>query len=138
MTEQLMAIYPIIPGQKSADRNVIPPHVSGGHTATATKHTAQDASADLIDFGQSQAPAAPVPAENPAVAIVAEKKPSQNSTEISQMLSSTGEQAHDGPLIDFTSDMKHNLPTSSQSTHPSNLKRSETEESNDAFFDAEP
>ncbi|KAK9421595.1 putative Oxysterol-binding protein-like protein OBPalpha [Seiridium unicorne] len=137
-TEQVMAIHPIIPGQKSLERNVIPPPASVGHPSTAVQPPAQPAPADLIDFGNNEAPAAaPVPAENPNIAAAAEHRPSKDSTEIRQLLSSTGHKAPEGPLIDFSADMKHTLPQT-QPTQPSTLKRNETEESNDAFFDAEP
>jgi hypothetical protein len=44
------------------------------------------------------------------------------------MLNATGHKAPDGPLMDFAADMKHDLPK---------LKRSETQESHDVFFDVE-
>ncbi|KAI1843354.1 hypothetical protein JX265_007829 [Neoarthrinium moseri] len=133
LAEQVMAIYPIIPGQKPSDRNFIPPHASAGNPATAGKPAAADAPADLIDFSHGDQPAAPVPAENPAVAAAAKTEPSKDSTEIRHMLGTTGQKAPDGPLIDFTADMKKDLPK----TQPAELKRSETEESNDVFFDVE-
>lgn len=135
-----MAIYPVLPGQKLPERNAIPPHTStdpqepvkAPASTPAEAPASTPANNDLIDFGESDSPAAPVPAENPAVAAVAEKSPSKDSTEIRQMLNATGQQAPEGPLIDFTSDMKANLPK----THPE-LKRSSTENSNDVFFDVE-
>lgn len=133
-----MAIYPIIPGQKPSERNVIPPHAPTEHPTSASKPATEKASNDLIDFGPSEgsAPAAaPVPAENPAVAAAAQNHSSNSSTEIRQLLANTGQKAPDGPLIDFTTDMKHDLPKTQPAQAP--LKRSETEESNDQFFDAE-
>lgn len=136
VAEQVMAIYPILPGQKFSDRNVIPPHTE--HATSASKPATKETSNDLIDFGPSEDPApavAPVPAENPAVAAAAQNHAGKSSTEIRQLLSSTGQKAPEGPLIDFTTDMKHDLPKTQPAQAP--LKRSETEESNDAFFDAE-
>ncbi|KAH8675536.1 hypothetical protein BX600DRAFT_507766 [Xylariales sp. PMI_506] len=73
---QIMAIYPIIPGQKASQANAIPPRSPTSHSGATEKP------ADLIDFG-----APPAAAEQPG--------------EIQQMLNSTGHQAPDGPLIDF-------------------------------------
>ncbi|KAH6648313.1 Oxysterol-binding protein [Truncatella angustata] len=145
ITEQIMAIYPVIPGQKLSERNAIPPQHR--NTAPAPQVAPEDAQANLIDFESSEAPApavaptpasapAPVPAEAPAVAAAAQNHPSQDSTEIRQMLSSTGHPTTGGPLIDFTGDVKNALPTTTQPTQPSHLRRTETEDSNDAFFDA--
>lgn len=128
-----MAIYPILPGQKASDRNVIPPHTPARHSATENKPAAQASHNDLIDFGQNDAsPAAPVLAENTA----AKASTSQNSTEIQDLLATTGHEAAGGPLLDFTKDMKHDLPQTQPSTQPQ-LSRSETEDSNDVFFDVE-
>lgn len=115
---------------------MIPPHTE--HATSASKPATKETSNDLIDFGPSEEPApavAPVPAENPAVAAAAQNHAGKSSTEIRQLLSSTGQKAPEGPLIDFTTDMKHDLPKTQPAQAP--LKRSETEESNDAFFDAE-
>ena len=53
-------------------------------------------------------------------------------------MTSTGKPAPDGPLMNFTEDVKKDLPatTTVQRSVPE-LKRSETEESNDVFVDAE-
>ncbi|KAF7563808.1 hypothetical protein G7046_g345 [Stylonectria norvegica] len=64
--EQIMAIYPIVTGQKPNQRNVIPPRNAGsGFNSQPTQadqpkeEIPQD---DLIDFGENQAPVAqPVP-----------------------------------------------------------------------------
>jgi hypothetical protein len=133
-----MAIYPVIPGQKLPERNAIPPRTSTERSRPSTAKTpapkpaSEPANNDLIDFGDSDTPAAPVPAENPAIAAAAEKESSKGSAEIRQMLNETGQKAPEGPLIDFTTDMKANLPK----THPE-LKRSSTQDSNDEFFDVE-
>ncbi|KAI1394251.1 Oxysterol-binding protein [Hypoxylon trugodes] len=121
--EQIMSIYPIIPGQKTSDFNIIPPN-SPHHPppqktskpATAPAASENSAGADLIDFGQNDAAPAPVPAK-------------RDSKDISGMLQSTG-RAPEGPLIDFTGDLKNDLP------QEKTLKRGDTAGSNDDFFDA--
>lgn len=52
-----------------------------------------------------------------------------STAEIQEMLSSTGTRADGGPLINFHKDMKKGLPT--------DLKRTDTGESNDEFVDAQ-
>lgn len=128
-----MAIYPVIDGQKLDQRNVIPPH----HAKTAVHHqpTRTDQPKepkepqqpnDLIDFGQDEVsetkpsaqPAvapAPIPTAAPAPA-PAPAKPSNSTkapSEIESLLSSTGKPA-EGPLIDFTNDLKKDLPRQTQ------------------------
>ncbi|KAI1333140.1 Oxysterol-binding protein [Xylariaceae sp. FL0255] len=109
--EQIMTIYPILPGQKPNDKNT--KHVSTPAAPSASK----DASGDLIDFGQSDA---------------APATPAKSSSEISAMLNATGQKANGGPLLDFTTDMKNDLPSTN-----AGLKRADTAESNNEFFDAE-
>ena len=48
----------------------------------------------------------------------------------------TGKDANEGPLIDFASDMKKELPSKNQNQGRNSVKRTETDSSNDAFFDA--
>ncbi|KAI0146905.1 Oxysterol-binding protein [Xylariaceae sp. FL1272] len=118
VAKQVMAIYPIVDGQKASGMNFVPPNGSAGNPPTARKPAAEDTSADLIDFGESNAP--PPQAAPPAVQ-------SRDSQDIPTMLGKTGQKT-EGPLIDFTGDMKKDLP---------GMKRSDTAESNDDFFDAE-
>ncbi|RYP07105.1 hypothetical protein DL764_002737 [Monosporascus ibericus] len=131
ITEQVMNIYPIVPGQKVSERNFIPPRAHSSSPSTAGRPPAEDRKADRIDFSASEPGAAPAPV--PAS--------STGKKEVSAMLQATGKGAEEGPLIDFASDMKKDLPPSSQqaSQQPQNVpavKRSETDGSNDAFFDA--
>ncbi|KAI0008797.1 Oxysterol-binding protein [Xylariaceae sp. FL0662B] len=97
--EQILAIYPIMPGQKP--RNIIPPNSnsSAGHSKTAKKPAPDDKQDDLIDFGQNDVPAPK--ADTP-------RSPT-GSKDISGLLQSTGHPP-EGPLIDFTGDMKKDLP----------------------------
>lgn len=122
-----MAIYPIIPGQKPSDRNIIPPSSSAGNPQSAGHPASEDKKDDddLIDFGQNDeqpAAAAPAPAAAPSSR--------SGSKDISSMLKSTSREP-EGPLIDFTGDMKKDLPAAP------GMKRGDTAESNDDFFDAQ-
>ncbi|KAI0468761.1 Oxysterol-binding protein [Xylaria cf. heliscus] len=116
--EQITAIYPILEGQVANERAIPPLHVPPSNT---TQQPAPDAGGDLIDFGQKDDPA-PVKTEN--------KRP---SSDITNLLEATGQKAN-GPLLDFTSDLKRNLPADKEKA---TIKRADTEDSNDAFFDAE-
>lgn len=134
-----MNIYPIIPGQKVSEWNIIPPHMSSSSSAgnpltaekpaAASDHNGGAVTADLIDFGQDDDK---VPEPAPTVI--------KGSQDITAMLQATGTDATnaDSPLIDFTSDMKQDLPKSEAQGQnaPPDMKRSGTENSNDAFFDS--
>jgi oxysterol-binding protein-related protein 8 len=100
--EQIMAIYPIVKGQKNQQKNVIPPRSQPSSPRAPSSKKEED----LIDFGQWDAK----PSENGH-----EIKPTLDSThkstaEIQSLLAATGSRAHEGPLIDFQQDMKKNLP----------------------------
>ncbi|GAW16089.1 hypothetical protein ANO14919_055120 [Xylariales sp. No.14919] len=122
--EQIMTIYPILQGQVANERVIPPRHVS----PTTTANPPNDNEGDLIDFGQNEDP---TPATTASPSTI-EKHPSSN---ISDLLESTGQKV-DGPLLDFTADVKQNLP-SEKAKVPQRVKRADTEDSNDAFFDAE-
>jgi hypothetical protein len=102
-----MAIYPIINGQKHNQQNVIPPHSPSAKPAQpAVAQPAQNNIDDnLIDFDDTPAP---VKTEQ---SLPTEQAPRES--EIQGMLNSTGKPA-DGPLLDFTSDMKKDLPSTTQ------------------------
>lgn len=135
-SEQILAIYPILKGQKPLTKNIIPPRgcVSGSSIQEPHDPPPKDKGDDLIDFGQDdEAPPPaqrqpeskpqPEPEERPAI------DPKHKSTAgIQSMLSDTGSTKSGGSLIDFHDDMKKNLPSS--------LKREDTTESNDEFVDA--
>ena len=122
-----MAIYPIVKGQKLDQRNVIPPHITGSGVNSQSTKTDKPKEVqpqnDLIDFGQTEAPTPPQPALQPALQPTAQPVtqpaappvkpqpvPTKSQAEISNLLSSTGKKA-DGPLIDFTNDVKRDLPS---------------------------
>ncbi|KAK0389590.1 hypothetical protein NLU13_3165 [Sarocladium strictum] len=114
--EQVLAIYPIIDGQK-AEKEPTPPRstATGSEEDLATgsdapsheqanKSQVNSAPNDLVDFGQNDAPAettATEPKHAPA---------DKGHDEISKMLNSTGKPA-EGPLLDFTQDLKNDLPS---------------------------
>jgi hypothetical protein len=93
-----MNIFPIVKGQKPKQENAIPEFVpkteAPAPAPAAPAATKQD---DLIDFGQSEEPAK-------------EQQTPKQPSEIESMLASTGKPA-DGPLIDFTQELKKDLPT---------------------------
>ncbi|KAI1176184.1 Oxysterol-binding protein [Nemania sp. FL0916] len=121
--EQITAIYPIIEGH--ATNSAITSHNASPSTKESPPNNNEG---DLIDFGQNDEPA-PAKTQPPAKM---EKHP---SSDITNLLESTGHKA-DGPLIDFTGDMKKSLP-SEKSKVSQRVKRADTQDSNDAFFDAE-
>lgn len=107
--EQILAIYPIVDGQKSTlansdfdDSPVKTAHYVAENHPPATSNPPQD---DLIDFGQDEAPT-----PTPAAAAAKNSEPVQKMDEIEELLASTGKPAQ-GPLIDFTKGMKKDLPS---------------------------
>ncbi len=133
IAEQVMHIYPIIPGQKVSERNTIPPRTSTSSTAAERKKPANatpptaaekgENSADLIDFGEEKGPDPPAATKTRA---------KNGGDDISAMLQATGKDANEGPLIDFASDVKKELPSQGRAS----VKRTVTDSSNDAFFDS--
>lgn len=109
----MLAIYPIVAGQKASQKNAIPQRASFTETSTAASASA---SGDLIDFGQEDS-AAPIDAGH------------KSTSEIQSMLLATGDKAPEGSLIDFHDDLQKELP-------PAGIQRSDTGESHDDFVDA--
>ncbi|KAH6651103.1 hypothetical protein F5144DRAFT_589409 [Chaetomium tenue] len=134
---QIMAIYPIIKGQKFNQQNVIPPRAS--LEVNEPPKDPPSAAGDLIDFGDSEpTPQPPLAKEQPPAAEEQPQTPANpppldpshpSTTEIQEMLSETGSQAKDGPLVNFHGDMKKNLPGSA--------KRTDSTASEDNFVDAQ-
>lgn len=95
-TEQILAIYPIVPGQPMTRRPSIPTQASSPKAVKkSTNHVVEKPKEEdsLIDFGNDQA-------STPAV---------KSPDEIEKLLTATGKPA-DGPLIDFAQDLKKDLP----------------------------
>ncbi|KAF4994178.1 hypothetical protein FGRMN_5952 [Fusarium graminum] len=110
--EQIMAIHPIVNGQKPSQRNTIPPHSPSAKPAQTAAAAPLENHIDdnLIQFDDTPAPAKTV---QPAPAEPARTEPALEDSEIQSMLSSTGKPA-EGPLLDFTNDLKKDLPSSTQ------------------------
>jgi hypothetical protein len=111
--EQIMAIYPVVKGQKPSQQNVIPPHSPSAKPAeTATVQPVENHIDDnLINFDDTPAPANPEQPAKPEQPAPVKEAPKES--EIQGLLSSTGKQAN-GPLLDFTNDLKKDLPSSTQ------------------------
>lgn len=122
LTEQVLSIYPILEGQKanSGDNSVPSTAVENQSTeikAAPAPGPATSTRDNLIDFGgdgtaaEAPQPERPAPVANPAV---------ESTGEISGLLKATGKPA-EGPLLDFTHDMKKTVPETeaSDTTKPS-------------------
>ena len=155
-SKQIEAIYPIVDGQKADERHaVIAPRAPVKDDSfekalkpeESAKPAAEDESEDLIDFGQHDekppAAAPPVTTEKSggdSKSEVKEEDRPKPKGEITDLLSTTGKSAPDGPLIDFHEDMKKAVPPSSSTAPPpvGTIKRADSaEESADEFHDAE-
>ncbi|KAF6808091.1 oxysterol binding protein [Colletotrichum sojae] len=119
-TEQILAIYPIVKGQKASPQHAIPPH-RPSVAETPAPQPQEAPQNDLIDFASTTT--ATAPAVQPPTGSPHEAR--SDFKDIQGMLNRTGTQAGEGPLIDFTADMKKSVPP---------LKRADT--SQDSFHDA--
>ncbi|KAI2626320.1 Oxysterol-binding protein [Xylaria nigripes] len=111
-TQQIMSIYPILPGQTTHERVIPPHHASAAHPSTNGK--------DSNNQGNSTPP----------------NVEGDSSSSITGLLNATGQKANCGPLLDFTEDLKKNIP-SEKPKLPQRTRRAEINDSDDAFFDAE-
>jgi oxysterol-binding protein-related protein 8 len=123
-TGQVLAIYPILPGQKDGHPNQIPPRAAPSGS-TSQPSQAQQQQGDLIDTSDNTTK--PQPSQTAAPPAKEANGSGKQTGEIERMLQATGQPAESGPLIDFHSDMKHDLPK---------IKRSDTQASHDVFVDA--
>lgn len=124
---QIMAIYPIVNGQKFDCKNVIPPRAS---LSEIPRPTGRHVESDLIDVGSKEESPEKKEKEALDTGVKPPLDPSHKSTaEIQQLLASTGSPPADGPLIDFHNGMKKAL----SATDP---KHGEVEDSSDEFHDA--
>ncbi|KAK0618466.1 hypothetical protein B0T17DRAFT_538004 [Bombardia bombarda] len=153
-TAQILAIYPIIAGQKIERRISIPrrgnslTRPSSQATPAIPTPTPSNNGDDLIDFGQADAQPKVVQKQEEEVskpAVSEEERPAldaahKSTAEIQTMLAATGARASEGPLIDFQQDLKKDLPpatATATATATSGLRRSGTDDSNDEFVDAQ-
>jgi len=153
--EQILAVTPILRGQKSNEKNPIPPphtrseSYTSNHAAPASENQQSQPSHgnDLIDFGQSDG----TPSTNAATPIPAYQAPAdlqaaqtvnggQQQKDLENTLRSTSnERTNGGALIDFSDDLKRDLPTvDANGKKYAPLKREDTDtQSLDEFVDAE-
>jgi hypothetical protein len=137
-TEQILAVTPILRGQKATEKNPIPPPRTRSESYTSTKVLAKqpdphpaDEQGDLIDFGQN---------ENHSPGTSADLQPAQMHNnghpqqDLEATLRSTSQPPRtDSPLIDFHEDVKKSLPSSGLT-----LRRQDTDShSVDEFVDAQ-
>jgi hypothetical protein len=149
--EQILAVTPILKGQRPNEKNPIPPpHPRTTSSNSTTNHVQpqshpqpiQEAAVqenDLIDFGQNDGDVAPPPNYAPADLKAAQTKNNgQEQLDLERQLRSTSShEATQGPLIDFQDDLKGALPSVIQN-HTATLKRQDTDtKSLDEFVDAE-
>jgi hypothetical protein len=116
-TEQILAVTPILKGQKSNDKHVIP--MFQPQQQSQRQQQPKEAPADLIDFGQNESSEKakemkPEMPQQPSDLQAAQtQNGGQRQKDIEQMLSSTST-AHgvqgQGPLLDFHEDMHSSLP----------------------------
>jgi len=142
-TQQILALTPILRGQKSTEKNAIPPHhrtASYDGTAAAQSQTQPPEvhptgkENDLIDFGQDNSTTA-APQLNVPATTVQTVNGTQQPVDIESALKSTGT-TQQGSLIDFHNDLKADLPTVQSAS--TTLKRHNTDTSSmDEFVDAE-
>ncbi|KAF5662813.1 putative oxysterol-binding protein [Fusarium heterosporum] len=101
----------VLPGL-IVQRNIIPPHSPSAKPAQTAAAAPLENHIDdnLINFDDTPAPAK---TEQPAPVEPARTEPAPEDSEIRNMLSSTGKPA-EGPLLDFTNDLKKDLPSSTQ------------------------
>ncbi|TGO69433.1 hypothetical protein BOTNAR_0011g00500 [Botryotinia narcissicola] len=154
-TEQILAVYPILPGQKFTEKNRIPPqHHQHTEQADPLPPTIPVAAApvsipsqekdkeNLIDLGRESP--APVQSQHvPADLLAAQTQNNgQQQKDLERILQSTStvQGQNQGPLIDFHDDLRKDLPaaTDTQGTATSTLYRKDTDtQSVDEFVDAE-
>jgi hypothetical protein len=122
--EQILAIYPILKGQRDSASRQIPARAAPSEGAE--QPTSAQRQGDLIDASDSAA--ATGQAQKPSQSGATEANGSSTTPgEVESMLNATGQHAQGGPLLDFQSDLKKDLPK---------IKRSDTQGSHDEFVDA--
>ncbi|KAK3986705.1 hypothetical protein QBC44DRAFT_247628 [Cladorrhinum sp. PSN332] len=112
---QIMAIYPIVKGQRLEHKIVIPPRASFSDQAGRPQTLPGKNDDDLINLKDDEP-------SSPSTKPLGKKKPTgpkpaldsahESTTEIQAMLAATSNRAKEGPLIDFHKDMKNDLPRS--------------------------
>lgn len=101
--EQIMAIYPIIEGQKATAEHSEPTFAPAAKPSSNDSITKAEGDDSLIDFGDNANDATAKPE--------ADNLPAKTPDEIEKLLTTTGKPA-EGPLIDFAQDVRSSLPNS--------------------------
>jgi len=153
--EQILAVTPILPGQKSNEKNPIPPQHSTATSQTPSHLPAAASSAaenDLNDVGQKEIRQTKTsqPSQLPRLPTDLQTAQTQNNgkqqTDLESTLRATStNEGSQGPLLDFHNELKKDLPGVGGSADTENekenelskLKRQDTETSVDEFVDAE-
>ncbi|PQE19889.1 oxysterol-binding protein [Rutstroemia sp. NJR-2017a BVV2] len=157
-TEQILAVYPILPGQKFSEKNQIPPQYHQPEQAKAPEQvpapTPVSASAPAPAPAPPAPAAVPVPAaplqaqenlidfnaDSPTVSHTANSHSAQTENnqqkDLENTLQSTSTSQAQHGLIDFHDDLRKDLPTGEENS--ATLKRQDTDtQSLDEFVDAE-
>jgi len=137
--EQILAVTPILKGQKANEKNPIPPsrqqRTASYSSSTATSHTQPVAAQnDLIDFGQDEnLPTQPsIPADLKAAQTENNGQQQKDLERTLRETSNSPQPGTHGGLIDFHDDLKKDLPVPDRA-----LKRQDTDsQSIDEFVDA--
>jgi len=165
LVEHITSIYPILKGQTLASikagaaprlahtndvatnhnqptEKLVDTDRSAEQTASPETRTPPPSSAPVPTQSQPQAPAmTPAPTEAQASPVPASSSQQHSdNNDITSMLHSTGKEAPAGPLIDFSAELKKDLPSAENHGNDKNkpiIRRSETEDTDDAFYDAE-
>ena len=112
--QQIMAIFPIVNGQKPDPRNAIPPRASLASLQSHDREAKDEADeGDLIDFGpydaNSQKPTLPSPKQE--ARCMAEKDTSKGSqSSVEDLLDMTKTPPPGSALLDFQDDLQKSLP----------------------------
>ncbi|KAL0474464.1 hypothetical protein QR685DRAFT_429944 [Neurospora intermedia] len=124
--EQIMAIYPILKGQRFVEKNTIPPRTPVASPSKEAHPPVPTIDHEKLDHEEAAAEPEPV---DTAPKVHPPLEPSHESTtEIQKLLVATGAVAKEGPLIDFHEDMAKDLPP---------IKKVDTDDSHDEFVDAQ-
>lgn len=116
-----MDIYPIVDGQKPRSANAIPPRPHSDEPPAA-----QPKEDELINFGHDGQPTTDLPKAIARPSVEKSDPKFESTGEISGLLKSTGDNASQGPLLNFHEDLKKSIP---------GLRREDTSDSQE-FVDA--
>ncbi len=126
---QILAIYPVVAGQKFNQTIVIPSRASLSEQSARPRDLAAG-EGDLIDFGSdAPAPQQPPPDAQPLASGTQPPLDLPQPGAVTEELPVSTGSRQEGALNDFHHDLKRDLPRS--------VKRTESTESDDEFVDAQ-